>query len=363
MRVANLAAACLLAACSDPVADPKLAALEHDFGVIPHGEKREHEFLFDLKSLGEPYVPLRVHLDCSCGLADMRLRHRDGSERSIDGSPNPAFAAGPDETLVVHVVIDTNRKEAVDLPKTTSRGYIVLQPTRDQTGNLRLNWPLVLRFGIDAPVVLHPFAALDFGRIPVSGTGEMITTLRGDEQHQDLKFGPVASTDPHVTLELEPAADNIVLRARCQPGEPGNYRAIVAIDTSLPGYRVHLDATWKVVPDLEASPMAKVSFRADLSRAQNGAEAASQFVLVTDHDARRSPEFTVHQIVGDDGRDVRKSFEVTLVPIPGQARQHRMLVRYVGGLVLGLRGKVVLTKDGATGPFLPIELVVFPTKS
>ncbi|HZN39847.1 MAG TPA: hypothetical protein VFD82_13640 [Planctomycetota bacterium] len=337
--------------------------LEYDFGIIPHGEKREHEFELDLRRLGEPIVPLRVHLDCSCGLADMRLRHRDGRERIVDGNPSPDHAASPDETLIVRVVIDTNGKDAVDLPKTPSRGFIVLQPTCDLTGNLRVNWPIKLLFGIDAPVVLRPFAAFDFGKVPESGTGELITELRGDEAHPGMKFGPVASTDPRITVAIEPAADGVVLRARCEPGPLGNHRAIVAIATTASGYRVHLTATWKTVPDLEATPMSKISFRADLKRAQNPAEATGQFVLVTDHDQRRKPEFAVHEIVSTDGRDLTKSFEVKLTPIPGQERQHRLLVRYVGGLTEAVRGAVVLTKDGAQGPFLQVDLVVFPKNS
>ena len=372
-----IAAVCtgLLAACSDSGPSPApqgppakrrspLPDLEHDFGIIPHGEKREHEFELDLRPLGEPIVPLRVHFDCSCGLAEMRLRHRDGRERIVDGNPSPDHAASPDETLIVRVVIDTNGKEAVDLPKTPSRGFIVLQPTCDLTGNLRVNWQFKLLFGIDAPVVLRPFAAFDFGKVPVSGTGELVTELRGDEAHPGMKFGPVVSTDPRVSVAIEPADDGVVLRARCQPGEPGSHRAIVAIGTDLAsGYRVHLAATWKTVPDLEATPVSKISFRADLKRAQNAAEAAGQFVLVTDHDQRRTPEFAVHQIVTEDGRDLTKSFEVELTPIPGQERQHRLLVRYVGGLTEAVRGTVVLTKDGARGPFLPVDLVVFPKNS
>lgn len=386
MRAVILAATCtgLLVACSDSGPTPgaqgpaasrpsALPDLEHDFGIIPHGEKREHEFELDLRRLGEPIVPLRVHLDCSCGLADMRLRRRDGRERIVDGNPSADHAATADETLIVRVVINTNGKEAVDLPKTPSRGFIVLQPTCDLTGNLRVNWPIKLLFGIDAPVVLRPFAAFDFGKVPVSGTGELITELRGDAAHPGLKFGPVAISDPldqgqkesgRLSVAIEPADDGVVLRARCEPGELGNHRAIVAIGTNLAsGYRVHLLATWKTVPDLEATPLSKISFRTDLKRAQDEAEATGQFVLVTDHDRRRTPEFAVHQIVSADGRDLTKSFEVKLTPIQGQERQRRLLVRYLGGLTEAVRGAVVLTKDGAQGPFLSVDLVVFPRKS
>jgi CubicO group peptidase (beta-lactamase class C family) len=41
-------------------------------------------------------------------------------------------------------------------------------------------------------------------------------------------------------------------------------------------------------------------------------------------------------------------------------RQQRLMVRYVGGLTAAFRGKIVLTKAGEDGPFLPIDLAVFP---
>lgn len=378
MRVAHLAVAAtsLLAACSDAKnpsavqpAGPGpivLEAVEHDFGIIPHGEAREHEFVFDLDQLGQPYVPLRVQLDCSCGRADMHMRGGDGSERTVDGSPSPDNLPRAGERLVVRVVIDTLTKEPVDLPKTVSRGHLLLQSSTDQDGTQRVRWPILLRFGIDAPVAVHPFAELDFGRVPISQTGEIVTTLQGDEHHPNVTFGPVATTSKDLEATLEPidnqGMQHVLLRTRCRPRELGSFRGIVGVATDLAsGYRVNIGAVWKVVPDLEASPGNKLSFRADLSRAQRPDEIAGQFVIVSDHDTRRSPEFAVHAIVGDDDRDAASSFAVTLVPIPGQPRQHRMFVRYLGGRPQGFRGRVELSKGGAEGPFLTIELVAFPT--
>ena len=60
-------------------------AMDHDFGVVPHGSRRSHEFELDLDLLGQPFVPLRVHLECSCGTADLRYRDADGNERFPDG--------------------------------------------------------------------------------------------------------------------------------------------------------------------------------------------------------------------------------------------------------------------------------------
>lgn len=342
-------------------ASRKPLTLEHDFGVIPHGESRQHEFLLDLSQLGEPWVPLRVHLDCSCGRADLRLRHTDGRERFVDASGSATNLPGPGESLVLRVVIDTATKEAVDLPHTQSRGFVVLQLASDISGSSRIQWPLLVRFGVEAPVVLHPLATIDFGRVPLSGLGHRVTTLRGDEHHADATFGPVSCSDPSVAVELVHDTDHWLLRATCTPKELGNHRAAITVQNSIPGYRLELAATWKVVPDLEAVPLPKISFRAALGRAQRADETAGQFVVLVDHDVRRSPEFAVHRCVDDAGADLSSHFAVTFEPT-ADPRQQRMCVRYTGGLLQGVRGSIVLTKNGAQGPFLPIELVVFAAK-
>jgi hypothetical protein len=208
-------------------------------------------------------------------------------------------------------------------------------------------------------VELRPLATLDFGRVAQSSRGHLVTTLRGDERHPDATFGPVTCTDPAVALELLKEEDHWLLRATCTPQELGSYRAFVEVKTSIPDYHLVLATTWKVVPDLEAVPMAKVSLRASLGREQRENEAAGQIVVLHDHDVRRPPEFAVHQCVDEHGRDLSAHFALTLTAIdPGQ-RPQRLQVRYRGGLAAGVRGKIVLTKDGERGPFLPIELVVF----
>jgi len=337
-------------------------ALEHDYGVIPHGETRQHDFVLDVAALGPGYIPLHVQLDCSCGRAELLLRRADGSERKVDGRPVADNVPIAGESVVARVEIDTRSREAVDLPHTVSHGYVVLQAVDDRAGARRVRWPLLLRFGVDAPVVLQPFAALDFGRVPTCRPGEVMTTLRGDENHPTLTFGRVVASDPHLEPVLEPSDGTTVLRVRCRPDELGNHRAVVSVETNLPGYVVQLDATWKVVPDLEAVPMAKISFRADLRREQTADEAEGQFVVITDHDVSRPPEFTVHALVDGAGQDARPSFAVTFQPVPGQARQQRLQVRYLGGQPEGFRGRIVVGKPGPDGPLLPIDLVAFPTR-
>jgi hypothetical protein len=333
--------------------------LEHDFGVIPHGETRQHEFRVDLARLDGRWAPLRVHLDCACGHADLRLRRADGTERFADPANPAANLLEPGEALWLRVVIDTATKEAVDQKIVPSRGFIVLQRPDDSIGSSRIQWPVLVRFGVESPVDLRPVAALDLGRVPQSGHGLAVSTLRGDERHRDATFGPATSSDPALAPELVKEEDHWLLRVTGRPGDVGHHRAVLSIANSIPGYRLELPVTWKVVPDLEARPLAKLSFRAALDRAQTEAEAVGQFVLLVDHDERRDPEFAVRRVVDDAGRDVAAHFAVTFEPVGASPRQRRMLVRYVGGLTQSMRGSLELTKNGEHGPFLPIELVLF----
>ncbi|MBL8728702.1 MAG: hypothetical protein JNM25_09750 [Planctomycetes bacterium] len=376
MRFVSFTGALLLcAACGDPAAMPTVQPappgprhLEYDYGVIPHREARAHDFVLDLAALGpvtpgSGWIPLHVQLDCSCGRAQLLLRGRDGSERVLDGRPVAANVPAPGDTVIARVVIDTATREAMDLPKTASHGTVVLQPVDDRTGARRVRWPLLLRFGIDAPVDLRPFAALDFGRVPTCSTAEVATSLRGDANHPGVTFGRVVASDPQLEAVLEPGDGSTLLRVRCHPGELGNHRAVVTVETDLPGdYVVQVPVTWKVVPDLEATPMAKVSFRADLRREQTVDEASGQFVLVTDHDASRPAEFVVRALVDAADHDATAGFAITFEPVPGQPRQQRLHVRYLGGHPDGFRGRIVLGKPGVDGPTLSIDLVAFPTR-
>jgi len=370
-----LVAVTAAAACgrADPLRHPAapLPTLEHDFGTVPHGASPHHDFVLDLDRLDANYAPLRAWLDCSCGRAQLLWRAADGAERPVDGSPTAANSRQPGEQLVARVVLDTITKDAIDIPHTASRGHVLLQPLDARQAAGRVEWPLLVRYGIDAPVIVKPFAALDFERVPQSATPVLLTTLRGDEANPDLQFGPVECSDAalQATLEPSPAGDCVILRVRCQPGEPGSYRGIVRVGTNRPdGYAVHFATTWKVVPDLEARPVAKLSFHAPADRAQTEAEATDQFLVLVDHDLRRPAEFALHSLVAADGSDHQQHFAVAFQPIGEDGRRCRLRVRSLGGLPQGFRGYLVVRAGGPAAdpsnpPLLGLELVTFPTKS
>jgi hypothetical protein len=227
------------------------------------------------------------------------------------------------------------------------------------TGASRVQWPLTVRYAIDAPVELRPLATLDFGRVAASQRGLLVTTLRGDERHGDARFGPATSSDPLLAVELVEADGHWLLRARCAPGEFGSHRARIDVATTIPGYQLALEAAWKSIPELEAVPLDKVSLRADLAREQTEEEAVGQFVLVVDHDERRPVGFVVQRVVDADGRDVAGHFAIRFEPVVETPRRLRMHVRYAGGLAAGVRATAWLSKQGDAGPFLPIQLVLF----
>lgn len=360
----------LLASCSgeaQPTQGPAaLPVVVHDFGVIPHGESRVFDYALPKRHLpGErQWVPLRAHIDCSCGQAQLLLRHRNGQERLLDGRPDPDQAIGADEELFVRLTLNTLTKDAVDLPQVTSRGYVLLQPVGDRDGSQRVSWPFLVQFGIDAPVVLQPYAALDFGKVPTCLQPQLVLRLAGDSNHPNVRFGPVASSEQSLVAELSEAAGQQVLTVRCvpqgtAPDELGNQSAVLAVHTTIPGYVLHIGAKWKVVPELAAAPLAKLSFRTDRTKPQSEAEASGQFVLVTDHHPARAPEFEVRSLTDSDGHDASAQFAVQLQPVPGSLRQQRLLVRSLAGPASHFRGTILLGKANLTEPTLPIELVVF----
>jgi hypothetical protein len=369
-----LACALALPACADdqpaPAAPQEPPPQFHDFGTIPHGEARQHDFVLDTRALGEDLVCLGIRMECSCGRNQMFLRHRDGSERAITGQPLAEYAPRPDEVLVVRVFVDTAQREAVDFGPVPAHAMAVLQSVRDPDPAKRRHFRMDFRYAVDSPVKLHPFAILDFETVPESATRELLTTLRSDVPGRAIRFGPATSSDPRVTVRLDDEAQLATLRARFQPvpGQTGPCRVLVTVATDLPGgYAVKMAAVAKVVPDLEVSPYHKISVRCDFGRPQRSEEAQSQYLVLRDHDVRRAPEFMVKRLVDESGKDASAHFEVTMAPVPGDLRGCRLFVRYLGGLAQaaanrpGFRGEIVLAKDPEQGPFLPIELVAFHT--
>ena len=352
---------CLLAACDPghpPVEPGTLPVLSHDYGTVPHSQAREHEFVIDLLgTIGPGWIAQGAQLDCSCARSKLSILDATGTVQPVDpGHPAPLLQEG--EKLILTVQLDTAFKEAVDLERVTSQGSLVLQRADSMRADRKL-WPIRLHFAIDAPVRLQPFAILDFERVPVSVPRELTTVLLSDMPEQPIEFGPASCADPRVHLNLRKRDDKTLLDTTFIATEQtGSFRSLVTIDTDLAsGYQIKMPVVGKVVPDLEASPMAKLSLRTDLTRAQPQAAEASQYLQVTDHDKRRPSDFVVAGVVDAAGDDASESFAIRFEPLKGNERSQRMYVRYTGGQAGEFRGQIVLAKDPENGPFLTIQLV------
>ena len=348
-------------AAAAPQGPPRPLAQSFDFGTIQHGKAGEHDFVLDArKELGPGYYPVGTNIDCSCARALLLLRAADGKERVV-GPPGAAQAPREGEVVVVRMQVDTARKEPVDLGPVDSRAMVQFQDRDAPSGAERVLWQLTFRFAVDSPVRVRPFAILDFERVPISKTGSLLTSLCSDLPDRPIRFGPAHCDEPRLHLELEQKGDQTWLRAelRPQPGDGGMHiRTLVTIDTDLDtGYQVKLAAIAEITPDLVALPIAKISLRADLRKAQTAERAQSQYLLVTDHDERRPAEFRVARLVDAAGNDASKLFEVTFEEVRGDPRSRRVRLRWVGHAESEFRGELVLAKDVQAGPFLPIEVV------
>ena len=341
-------------------------ALTHDFGSIPHGEVRMHDFVLDVRQqIGEGWYSPGTHVDCSCARTELWLRSKDGSERPI-AIYSPDTAPRDGESLVIRTILDTSKREAVDTKDLDSRVLVVLQRTSSRDPQQRVMWPLQFRFRIDAPVRVRPVATIDFERVAPAKPRRITLSLSSDSPERAVAFRNPKCEDPRVQLALEAQDGFTLLHASLlpQPGDSGNLRAIVTVDTDLEsGYQLRIAAVAAFVPDMEAIPLPKLAIRADLRQAQREDKAGTQYVLATDHDESRPEDFLVARIVDASGKDASASWAITFEPVVGEPRSRRVHARWIGATTTEFRGELVLCKDVARGPFLPIELVALHDKN
>ena len=329
--------------------------LRHDFGMIPHGEKPQHDFVVELAAELGSLVPIAYRGDCSCSSYQLILRNRDGVERIAPGNRVPRYAIMPDEQLLLRLVVDTSLKEPVDMAPIQISGTLVLQDPAGQRPPVQLG--VLFTYGIDAPVTLRPVARLDFGSMPRTRRLTRRLELHGDGP-DPVRFGPVQSSDDRLKAELSANRGYTLLEATFTPdpdGGPGSFQAILTVETDLAGYSLKIPVSGRILPDIEVVPMDKISLdRFDFSK-----PGADHFVIVTDN-LRRREGWSLHSLRDGDGADASQYFEVHLEPLDGDPYSTRVRVEYTGGLKPPLfRGELILARDPEQGPFIPIELVAF----
>lgn len=362
----------LLAACGDEQQQgptrsaapaPDLPGVEHDFGTIPHGEKRSHTFEIRIPGGGEGYAPVGFRSGCSCGSAQYMIRQTDGTVRNLAGRPFSEHALGKGEQLLLEVTIDTNLKEPTDVPVVTTHGLASVQhvPSEQQ----RLTMPVVFHYAIDSPVEVLPKAHVDFGQLARSRPYSQILELHPDGDAA-VAFGPVETSDPRLQASLREEEGVTLLDMRFEPGEhsvTGPVRMLIRVHTDLrdgegDAYALNIPVSGEVTPDIVVQPYARLGFgHFDFST------PTERFVTVHDHDLARTPSFAVRSIKDSKGVPIDEHFECRLEQLPGRERSTRVVLRYLGTMkTKGFRGILVLQKPEG-GPTVDIDFVGFNRQS
>jgi hypothetical protein len=326
-------------------------ALEFDFGVIPHGEVREHTFTLTRPGGLVGCTPLTFRSGCSCGNARFSLQ-RGEQTLALENLAYDQRTIQPGDRLLLTLAIDTRRAEAVDKTKITTNGAAIL----DHESH-RIELPVVFHYSVHTPVAVRPVAHLDLGSMLRRGTYTRELQLQPDDASTSL--GPVETSDARLTAELHPGAEATRLMVTFTPGkdaDPGPLQMGIAVHTDrADGYVLRIPVSGIVSPDITVEPQAHISFgRIDLSG------PADRFVNVFDHDPDRDPAFVVESIIDASGRSLAEHFDVVLDPVDGDASCTRLTLHYRGSLPPpSFRGVIRLAKPGPSDPRTEITFVGF----
>lgn len=329
--------------------------LEHDFGVIPHGHTRSHTFALSVPGGAVGYSPVGYNSGCSCGSANFQARNQDGDVRDLTGLPFEQQRIREGEELLLEITINTNLKEAADLPTVTTSAIAHVQNVH--APGPRIPLPIVFHFAIDAPIAVLPTAHVNFGALARSRPYSQTLRLRPDPG-TSVEFGPVDTTDPRLTAVLTHDSGKHLLDLRFEPGaaaQTGPVLMAVQVKTDLEGgYLLEIPVSGEIIPDIVVEPYPRIGFgRLDL------ATSAEHFVQIYDHDLAREPGFVVHSLTDAKGNSLADHFECRMEPLPGNPRGTRVFLRYLGRMKAnGFRGILHLTKPSGE-PTTKIDFVGF----
>ncbi|MGE0145209.1 MAG: hypothetical protein AB7T19_18135 [Planctomycetota bacterium] len=331
---------------AEPASEP---TIEHDFGIVPHGETRDARLAIPLPA-GGPWTPLTLQRSCTCVRPRFAIESADGSIRytSGDGRPDPNGAVKDGERLFLELTLDTREKEVADLAPSWTPAQVVLSGPNLTQGFVRIRF----QFGIEAPVRLSPSAQFALGELPrpVRYRQQMEIHRRGKQIAFGMPTVVEANTDGMLTnpsdvaVTLDGTAEPAILEVAVKPGELrplGAFRCEIRIPTDRPdGYVIHVPVSGQVIDAVHVEPPGVYSFgRIDF------AEPREMRLRVVDHDPTRSPDFVVISVTGDDGRDLREHFGVTVESLSGRPRERVIALSYRGTLrETSFRGTVELAK-------------------
>lgn len=352
-----LATACGDGSLQRSAADPPAVVVRHDFGTLRHGQVAEALLEVPLPQDGRAFRPLAFRKDCSCGTAEFVVRGADGALREAGATPLSNLVVRPGESLLMKLSIDTRVKEAVDQPRLTYHGSVVVQDAaRDRD---RLWVPAEFAFAIDAPIRVLPAAHVDFGGLPRTTTYRQTLELHPDGGPGTVRFGEPVCFDERLSARLRVEGGVTVLDIEFRPRRhdaPGPVRTAVEVPTDLEnGYVLPIPVSGELLPDVVVEPMDIIGFdRIDFRK------PAERYVNLIDHDFTRPPGFAILDIRDSKGASLAEHFEATLQPIEGAPRSSRLILRYKGTLrARSFRGAVRLTKPGKREVVAVIRFVGF----
>lgn len=353
----------LLAACGEP-ADPTptpagrtpVAPRRHDFGVLRHGAIAVQDI--PLSEFGEHagFFVRGFSAGCPlCASGSLFLERRDGSRTPLasGGAITPEWTIQPDQRVVVSLRIDTNAKEAQDMPPLETRAFAVLRGPPPAERDLEL--PLLFTFAIDAPIEVLPFPHVPMGQLARGAKFTQTLTLRGDAKHPNIRFGPVRTSEPalQATLRQEEGETLLDVAYEIPPerydGPLPPLSIGVGTDLAEP-YELHLPVSGAVLPRFVVEPPYGVRF----DRAERGRESTG-YANVLDHDPGSGSGLAVLRVRDREGQDLSEHFEVRIEPVPGMTRTLRVHMRYLGTMEQSFFGAVDLCRPGKTSPLASVE--------
>jgi hypothetical protein len=216
---------------ADPVAS-------HDFGVIPHGELRAHDFVVGGDAFWATHEPLDVEVDCTCVGATWTWISTDvdtghGSRRGV----------------TVTLRIDLRHEAPVDENCCWREAYLRVRSLDETAVDEVLSIPLRYRYGVDSPVSVLPSSVLDLGPVSRSNSGAVFCKLHVDDG-MELKLLQAGSEDPRLSCQLAPGEMGAEMLVTLLPGPStplGLYAATVTVATSRDGYVLHLPVRARII--------------------------------------------------------------------------------------------------------------------
>ncbi len=324
-------------AAKSPLRTPWLAVSEmvHDFGEIPHGQSRTHQFTIDNRG------PQRVRLtgirnQCTCAITKVRLL-RDGQPidrpvynppRQVDGGFLMATLE-PGERLAFEVKVDTRLRPPRD-HKEQALSQLHFEPA-EEAGVLTLAYRFTIRSRVRIISDLAP---------SMNPTIDLGDFSKDQEVYSVLELAPLK--EPFHLLSVTGDGDGVVLEKR-EPKNKGGYRygirvaprgkagpfdRLLGFKTDIDhGYLLQIQLVGNALPNLQVTPHGRLDFgRFDWR------QPTERFVTIVYRRPRFDPKLAVDSVDVHtrDGRDVSSLFEATIDG--GGARRWTLSLKYKGGL-------------------------------